>query len=90
MVDKPHYQQLYETVFKLDSGADVMVVHKEIYENMADRSTLLSTSKTLYCQLKHRDKFKAILEHQRKSYAEEIYILDDLDQSLLGRFIFFS
>ena len=77
--------------FKLDSGADVTVVPKGVYDKISSKRSLelLPTNKTLLGPCKYRlnclGKFNAKITSKNKSIIEEIYVIRDLSTPLLSK-----
>ena len=75
--------------FKLDSGADVSAIPEVIFNQMASPLALVKPDKKLYgpCRttLNCKGKFKAVLRHEQKCCTEDVYVVEGLEGSLLGR-----
>jgi hypothetical protein len=77
--------------FKLDSGADVTVVPKHLYDKLSNKRKvkLQSTDKILLGPCNYRlnclGKFNARITSENKFILEEIYVVKDLRNPLLGK-----
>ena len=77
--------------FKLDSGADVTVVSKRVYDELSSKQNLRLqlSDKVLLGPCKYRlnclGKFNAKITSKNKSILEEIYVIKDLIKPLLGK-----
>jgi hypothetical protein len=77
--------------FKLDSGADVTVVPKHLYDKLSNKRKvkLQSTDKLLLGPCNYRlnclGKFNARITSENKFILEEIYVVKDLRNPLLGK-----
>ncbi|CAB3995596.1 Transposon Ty3-G Gag-Pol poly, partial [Paramuricea clavata] len=77
--------------FKLDSGADVTVVPKYLYDKLSNKRKvkLQSTDKILLGPCNYRlnclGKFNARITSKNKFILEEIYVVKDLRKPLLGK-----
>ena len=73
----------------LDSGADVTVLPASTYKKLTNKMLLCKTQKKLYGPCRYelgcREEFQAMLKYGPKSWKATIYVLEDLDRSLLGR-----
>jgi hypothetical protein len=77
--------------FKLDSGADVTVVPKHLYDKLSNKRKvkLQSTDKILLGPCNYRlnclGKFNARITSENEFILEEIYVVKDLRKPLLGK-----
>ena len=77
--------------FKLDSGAEVTVVPKTVYDKVSNKQSfkLQPADKILLGPCKYRlnclGKFNARITSNKKSIVEEIYVVKDLSKPLLGK-----
>ena len=77
--------------FKLDSGADVTVVPKSVYDKISNNRSLKlqATDKILLGPCNYRldclGKLKAKITSKNKFIIEEIYVVKDLSKPLLGK-----
>ena len=77
--------------FKLDSGADVTVVPKSVYDKISEKQSLKlpPTNKILLGPCKYRldcmGKFNAKITSKNKSITEELYVIKDLSKPLLSK-----
>ena len=81
----------FKCQFKLDSGADVTVVPKSVYDELSSKQNLKLqlNDKILLEPCKYRlnclGKFNAKMTSKNKSIVEEIYVIKDLSKPLLGK-----
>ena len=78
-----------DILFKIDTGTDVTVISKEIYQQL-ERSPKLSASwKILYGPGQHPLKllgtFTGTIQKDNKTTEEEVFIIQGARQALLGR-----
>ena len=75
--------------FKIDSGADVTVIPSTTYQQLKKQPILKSTGKVLMgpCNYKLNciGTFTSRLQHKRETTSEEIFVVEGLERSLLGR-----
>ena len=75
--------------FKIDSGADVTVIPSTTYQQLKMQPILKSTGKVLIgpCNYKLNciGTFTSRLQHKRKTMSDEIFVVEGLEKSLLGR-----
>ena len=75
--------------FKIDSGTDHTVLPAHVFKD-AFQDTKLEPSNKILCgpdknPLKTLGKFKANIEYKGKNCTEEIYVIDNLQNCLLGK-----
>ena len=76
-----------ETLFKLDTGAEVTAVSEETYEKLG-KPTLNAPGKMLYGPSRHPlrvlGQFHCDLSHKRKSTTQPVFVVEGLKSNLLG------
>ena len=76
--------------FKLDSGADVTVIPLDLYEKLCNQSGELQPSNKVLMgpcrqQIDCVGKIRATLQSNKHTFNEDVYVVKNLEQPLLGR-----
>ena len=74
--------------FKVDTGADVMVIPESVYKNLKPTPTLIRSSKTLFgpthTPLPALGCFMGVIKRGEESSSQEIFVVDGARPALLG------
>lgn len=78
----------YKVTFKMDTGAEVTVISKQIYDNIPGEKSLTQPNKVLYGvgsqPLEVLGSFPCKLQHKGKTFQDEVYVIQSMVEPLLG------